>query len=148
MTGTRTYANVNYSVRLQYETQLAMDQIQNYVMNCGAGAAWDSGSSTLYLISDKTYVFQYSDEKILFGSGAIAQAAPQAGDVLAEHVKGFTVSFVPATVGETAGGAESVEITLAMERGGKTYTGTQTLALRNKPLAANSWSDLWKGLNP
>lgn len=63
-------------------------------------------------------------------------------------MKGFTVSFVPATVGETAGGAESVEITLAMERGGKTYTGTQTLALRNKPLAANSWSDLWKGLNP
>jgi len=39
VTGTRTYTNVNYSVRLQYETQLAMNQIQNYVMNCSQGIA-------------------------------------------------------------------------------------------------------------
>jgi prepilin-type N-terminal cleavage/methylation domain-containing protein len=148
VTGTRTYTNVNYSVRLQYETQLAMNQIQSYVMNCSKGAAWDSSKNTLYLISDRTCVFQFSDEKILFGSGANAQEPPEAEDILAEHVTGFTVSFVPTATGDEAITAESAKITLTMERGGKAYTGTQTIALRNKPLVANSWSDLWTGLNP
>jgi len=150
VTGTRTYTNVNYSVRLQYETQLAMNQIQDYVMNCGKGIAFDG--SILYIVnSDDTLdevKWSSADGQLLFGRGSAAESGIQATDLMAEHVTGFAVSFTPAAADDKVVNAGSAEITLTMERGGKTYTGTQTIALRNKPLAAVSWEKLWDSLNP
>ena len=152
VTGTRTYTNVNYSVRLQYETQLAMNQIQDYVMNCSQGIAWEG--STLYIVnSDKTekkISFSSTDGKLSFGQGIAAETdSVTASDLLAENVTAFSVTFSPAPTGQNkTTTATAATVTLTMERGGKSYTGTQTIALRNNPIAANSWSNLWTGLNP
>ena len=157
VTGTRTYTNVNYSVRLQYETQLAMNQIQDYVINCSQGIAWDgdgSTCSTLYIVnSDKTekkISFSSTDGTLSFGQGIAAETdSVIASDLMAENVTAFSVTFSPApTEQNKTTTAAAATVTLTMERGGKSYTGTQTIALRNKPLAANSWSNLWTGLNP
>ena len=151
VTGTRTYTNVNYSVRLQYETQLAMNQIQDYVMNCSQGIAWEG--STLYIVnSDKTekkISFSSTDGKLSFGQGIAAETdSVTANDLMAERVTAFSVTFSPApTEQNKTTSATTATVSLTMTRGGKSYTGTQTIALRNKPLAANSWSNLWTGLN-
>ena len=48
VTGTRTYSSLNYTVRLQYEAQLAMAQLQEYTIDCTDGIAWDATEQTLY----------------------------------------------------------------------------------------------------
>ena len=146
VTGTRTYTNVNYSVRLQYETQLAMNQIQDYVMNCSQGIVWENGS--LYIVnSDKTMtVLQQSDTRILLFSGDKQEKpAVPPDNVFAEHVTGFSVAFSPAAT-DTPQKVTIATVTLTMERGGKSYTGTQTIALRNEPLAGTNWENLWAKL--
>ena len=153
VTGTRTYTNVNYSVRLQYETQLAMNQIQDYVINCSQGIAWDG--STLYIVNRDDSLQEISlkgDQKLYYVGNKTAASdigSITASDLLAENVTAFSVTFSPApTEQNKTTTATAATVTLTMERGGKSYTGTQTIALRNKPLAANSWSNLWTGLNP
>ena len=153
VTGTRTYTNVNYSVRLQYETQLAMNQIQDYVMNCSQGIVRDG--STLYIVNSDDSLQEISlkeDQKLYYvgnktAASDIGSITPN--DLMAENVTAFGVTFSPApTEQNKTTTATTATVTLKMERGGKSYTGTQTIALRNKPLAANSWSNLWTGLNP
>ena len=47
--GTRTYSSLNYTVRLQYEAQLAMAQLQEYTIDCTEGIAWDASETKLYI---------------------------------------------------------------------------------------------------
>jgi len=151
VTGTRTYTSVNYSVRLQYETQLAMNQIQDYVMNCSQGIACDG--STLYIVNSDNSLQEISlkgDQKLYYVGNKMAASDIDSitpNDLMAENVTAFGVTFSPAPTEKNKTTTAAI-ITLTMERGGKSYTGTQTIALRNKPLAANSWSNLWTGLNP
>jgi prepilin-type N-terminal cleavage/methylation domain-containing protein len=144
LAGTRSYTNVNYSVRLQYESQLAMRQIENQVINCNSGLAWDSNTSTLY-VADKgdsgspLYVFKFDNTKnqLLFGSGSTV-SVPTPNKIMAEHMTGFIVSAIP----DVNSQSDSVNIKIQMEMGGKEYQATQTIALRNKPYYYTSWSSL------
>lgn len=153
VTGTRTYANVNYSVRLQYESQLAMSQIQNYVMNCNSGIAYDDSSKTLYVADSETdshplYLFKYDDaaHQLKFSSGSASQnisiAGGSADKIMAEHVTAFSVACVP----DGSGRADSIKITLKLAMGGKDYEGSETIALRNRPYYSDSWSGLWENI--
>lgn len=154
VTGTRTYKNVNYSVRLQYESQLAMNQIQNYAIDCSKGIAYDNDKNTLYIVDegvttknddDVLYVYTLTAEhQLLFGSGTAAKTPVEANDVLAGNVTKMSVSFVP---GAETGHASSASITLKLELGDKKYEGSQTTALRNEPLYADSWAKLFEALN-
>lgn len=145
MTGTRSYTNVSYLIRLQYESQLVMNQIQNYAMNSNSGLAWD-GTNLYVLDGGKTgtvFIFKYddADDRLLFGSG---QAAAQLGSVdadkiVAEHVAGVTVSCVK----DSENLASSVRITLQMSMGGREYEAAQTIALRNQPYYETNWGSLW-----
>jgi len=149
--GSKTYNNVSYSVRLQYESQLVMNQIQKYVISCSDGIAWDSANNTLYVADaaddggDTLYVFRFDPVSgcLYFGSGAAAATPVGADDLMAEHITGISVAFSAAG---SAGRANSAAVEISMARGTKTYTGKQTIALRNQPLAASSWSDLWNVL--
>jgi len=155
LAGTRSYTKVNYAVRLQYETQLAMNQIQSYVMNCSRGIAWDG--SKLYVDGSgtddtalKEISYDAANKKLLLGSGTASEAGIQttALNLMAEHVTGLTVEFNQSLSSNVkTATAQWVKITLTMESGGRSYTGEQTIALRNKPLCSQSWSDLWKELN-
>lgn len=68
----------------------------------------------------------------------------EANDVLAGNVTDMSVSFVP---GAETGHASSASITLKLELGDKKYEGSQTTALRNEPLYADSWAKLFEALN-
>ena len=146
LAGTRSYTKVNYAVRLQYETQLAMNQIESYVMNGSQGIAWDN--KTLYIVnSDKTMtVLKLSGTQILLFSDA-KQKEPTIDDknIFAEHVKDLKIEFTP-QASDKPQNATTAKVTLTMESGGRTYTGVQKIALRNKPLVGTSWEKLWAAL--
>jgi prepilin-type N-terminal cleavage/methylation domain-containing protein len=157
LAGTRTYTGVNYSVRLQYESQIAMNQLQTYIMNCNAGAAFDKSSNTLYVADRdvdgklKVNVFKLDGENLLFANKDAVQEAvvPGSDKIFAEGVQSINVEFKPGIdKNAKTGNAGSAVVTITMERGGKSYSGEQTIALRNEPLIAANWADLWSGLNP
>lgn len=137
--GTRTYSSLNYSVRLQYEAQLAMAQLQEYTVDCTAGMAWDATENALYIANGSTvHIFDYNEtaQTLSYGTGTAAENLSFTADAMcAEHVADMDVELLNA--------GKQVEITLTMTRGNKTYVATQVIALRNQPVQAESWAELW-----
>lgn len=146
--GTKSYSSLNYAVRLQYEAQLAMAQLQEYTIDCTKGIAWDATTKTLYIANEDgdpttndatVHVFAYDGaataQAIYYEkSDGFPQILPIPNNTLmAEHVKSMDVVFEE----------NQVKITLEMARGSKTYSATQVIALRNQPVQARSWTDLW-----
>lgn len=139
--GARTYSSVSYSVRLQYEAQLAMAQLQEYTVDCNTGIAWDSGAKIFYIVNDDTvHLFRHdADAQELFYGTSTAyerlneSAATVADALVAEHVTDMDVALE----------AGKAEIMLNIQRNNKTYHATQIIALRNQPAAEDSWEHLW-----
>ncbi len=63
-TSSNTYSKIATDINLQYESQLAMGQLQEYVIDCSAYAAVSSGGGTLYLF-DKTDDTHYEAYKFV-----------------------------------------------------------------------------------
>jgi len=92
--GARTYRSVNYSLRLQYESQLTMAQLQEYLIDCNGGIVWDG--TDLYVLnvsadapSDASvgtlHCFRYShtDQTLYYGENRPRSAVgPSADDLL------------------------------------------------------------------
>lgn len=137
--GTRTYSSLNYSVRLQYEAQLAMAQLQEYTVDCTTGMAWDSTEAALYIANGNTvHIFDYDEtaQTLSYGTGTAAENLSfTANSMCAEHVADMDVVLLNA--------GKQMEITLTMTRGNKTYVATQVIALRNQPVQAENWAELW-----
>ena len=167
--GTKTYSSLNYAVRLQYEAQLAMAQLQEYTVDCTKGIVWDAAKKTLYIANEDgdpdtddavVHMFVHNgaedaqnivykridcdDNKFVQQIDSTTTFAVDA--LMAEHVKSMDVVFV----------GNQAKITLEMTRGNKTYSATQLIALRNQPVALPQqpaqlsqlipvvdWSDLW-----
>ena len=152
LAGTRSYTNVNYAVRLQYESQLAMSQIQNYVIDCSYGIAWGTksandtaGNNDLYIVNNTSeagsynvYVFKLDGDKLMLASGTKAAFPADKFEIVADNVTNFTVTAVP-----TDGKVKSINITLTMSMGKKTYEATQTIALRNNPVYSGTYDGLF-----
>ncbi len=137
----RTYSSVNYSLRLQYASQLAMAQLQEYLIDCNGGISWDGDE--LYILNvdadapadaakGALHLFRYDSATgcLYYGKNTPRDAAPTANDLLAEYVSAMTLSL----------DGDSVTVTLTFTRQNKTYTATQTLSLRNRPTVGNSLS--------
>ena len=135
--GTRTYSSVNYSVRLQYEAQVAMAQLQEYTVDCADGIAWDDNSKILYIVNGPdVHLFKYDPDptKQTLSYAKVLRADDLnedsiAYDLAAEHITDMDVEL----------NEGQVEITLQMQRNSKTYSATQLIALRNRPEYASSW---------
>ena len=134
--GTRTYSSLNYTVRLQYEAQIAMAQLQEYTVDCTNGIAWDG--STLYIVNGTdVHLFKFDSGLQTLSYGKTAKAATLTEptyNLAAEHITGMDVDL--SREGQ-------VGITLQMQRNAKTYSATQTIALRNRPESADSWAELY-----
>lgn len=140
--GARTYGSLNYTLRLQYQAQLAMSQMQEYVIDCVDGIQWDDTTKILTVVNGDgaeqavQFVYTAADNTITLQKGEYtADTSTFAGDgtpaVLVEDVDDFVISLTPDATDGTL--VQSVTLTLDLARQGKTYTGTQTLALRNRP---------------
>ena len=132
--GTRTYSSVNYTVRLQYEAQIAMAQLQEYTVDCTDGIAWDG--STLYIVNGTDvhlFAFDSTAQTLSYAKTAKADTLSVSSyDLAAEHITDMDVTLSEG----------QAEITLHMERNTKTYSATQLIAMRNRPAVATSWTQL------
>lgn len=137
--GSRAYGSLSYTVRLQYEAQLAMAQLQEYTVDCATGLAWDDAETALYLVNGGTvHLFDYdaSAQTLSYGSGTAAETLTVTADALAaEHIEAMDVVLQDADM--------EAEITLTLCRENQRYTATQVIALRNRPALAESWPALW-----
>lgn len=132
--GTRTYSSVNYTVRLQYEAQIAMAQLQEYTVDCTDGIAWDG--STLYIVNGTDvhlFKFESTAQTLSYAKTVRADELNVTSyDLAAEHITDMDVNLSEG----------QAEITLQMQRNGKTYSATQLIAMRNRPVIETSWTGL------
>ena len=134
--GTRTYSSVNYSVRLQYAAQIAMAQLQEYTVDCTDGIAWDG--STLYIVNGTdVHLFKFDSqaETLSYAKTGKAENLDESTityNLAAEHITDMDVKLSNG----------QAEITLQMQRNNKTYSATQVIAMRNRPVVEDSWADL------
>ncbi len=122
-TGARTFSSINYYVSLQYESQLSMSQIQEYVIDCEDNISFDDTTDTLTI--DGTDIFFLRDDILYYefdGEEAI----------LAKFVSEFHVSFNEFN-DEGTSRAKEINITLNFTRQGKSHEAIQSVALRNNP---------------
>ncbi len=152
LAGARSYSTVNNRINLEFDSQLAMNQLGNYIMDCNTNLYYIANTNTLYVINkgsvENKYdvnVFQFTGGNINFGYGKNAASLSNgsftcnvtAADLLAENVTGFSVRYFCADGTEilTADGSKAVSatITMAMTRNSVPFSGTKTIALRNKP---------------
>ena len=152
--GTQTYSSLNYAVRLQYEAQLVMAQLQEYTVDCTKGIAWDATQKTLYIANEDgdpdtddavVHVFVHNGaedaQNIVYKRSDgivedITNTTFAVDALMAEHVKSMNVAF----------DGNQAKITLEMVRGNKTYSATQVIALRNQPTQATNWANLWNSI--
>ena len=134
--GTRAYSSVNYSVRLQYAAQIAMAQLQEYTVDCTDGIAWDG--SMLYIVNgNDVHLFKFDSQADTLSYAKVRKADNLnentiASDLAAEHITDMDVNL-------SKGPAE---IKLQMQRNTKTYSATQIIAMRNRPVVEDSWAEL------
>ena len=145
--GARTYTSVNYAVRLQSEAQIVMAQLQEYTVDCTTGIAWDDSVGTLHIVNgDIVHLFRHDagTQTLFYGTSRAAEdlydtpaeLAALTSALVAEHVTDMDVDL----------GEGKAEIMLDIQRNNKTYHATQVIALRNQPVAGESWDDLWNGI--
>lgn len=151
VSGSRAYASVSSSVNLQVESQTAMNFVREYAVDCGDGICVAGGR--LYLLesrsvrqADGTYVttcyehiFEKTDDGLAYTVRQLASdgaVAAQDSGLVSGDVTGFAAVLPD---GERAA---SVTVTLSLARRGKTYAGTETLALRNSPRVYASEAEL------
>ena len=138
--GTRTYSSVNYSVRLQYEAQIAMAQLQEYTVDCTDGIAWDDNAKILYIVNGTdVHLFKYDPDP---AKQTLSYAKVGKADELNEGSISYNLAAEHITDMDVKLNEGQAEITLQMQRNSKTYSATQIIALRNRPAVANSWTQL------
>ncbi|NCB51810.1 MAG: type II secretion system protein [Clostridia bacterium] len=153
VSGTRGFSSVSSNVSLQYKSQLAMNYIQEYVIDCNTGICFQN--NTLYVIDSETvtnaetgddeivfnvHIFKYvsGDEAIYYmESTATYQATGEYSftvsdpdpltDLLTDGVSSFSVSL--SGISQVSEATVSIDFFLRS----RTFSGSQTIALRNLP---------------
>ena len=150
ISGSKSYETVNGRVNLQMDSQLTMNFINEYLIDCDT-AVYSDGSNMLCLINEApageyiAYVFQFidADNTLYFsksvsvtpnadGSFACEMDAPE---VLSDKVGSFSVAPSIIIDGNTTR-VGSVDTTLSFKNSSTNKTFSQTVSLRNKPKSA------------
>lgn len=140
-TSSNTYSKIAADINLQYESQMAMSQLQEYVIDCNAYIAVSSDGSALYIFNktDDThyeafkFVKKADTEELYFykktmGPITFSTADPgnfnfdEDGELMSSYVTSFSAAV----------SSSSVSVTIHYGTGSKTYIGRQTVALRNQ----------------
>jgi prepilin-type N-terminal cleavage/methylation domain-containing protein len=140
-----SYSSVFSNVNLQFESQVVMAQVQDYLVDCNGGLCFvsDGSGSTLTVVDrDDTgcaaHVFRfdaathelyYSKRNISTDGGSPVMESGEEY-FLSGRVTDFVVSLPHSE------SADAAELTLSFALRSKSYTGEQTVALRNRPLTA------------
>ncbi|MBR1932032.1 MAG: prepilin-type N-terminal cleavage/methylation domain-containing protein [Lachnospiraceae bacterium] len=127
---TRHYGKENKDVNLQYEAQVASNQIMELLIDAKSEVDFsDSGSIrklTVYDAADTYYVLTWkqNDHKIYY-SEFVAGAQTANEELLAEYVEDFNVDLSKLTVNKT------VRFEIQYKNDDKVYTVAQNVTCRN-----------------
>ncbi len=150
----RLYQRTNVEVKLQYEQQLAVNQIRDMVVESDKGIYFDEASKTLalygaakqesgatvYPVTVVRYV--QSEQKMYYGIknfAALADvsfASVETKKLLAENVKEFNVDLTKVKNDKVL-----FEVTFIV--GDKEQTAKETVALRNRLVVSNEVDTIW-----
>lgn len=160
--GTGAYRSIFGNVSLQTRVQTTMNQLQEYLIDCNGGVCYDSSAKTLYILdvaenddgaghTTKTvteHAFALgSDNQLSYSSATVAltgevinRTAVTGSEPLASRVSDFTAAAdaKPSGTAGTSWPTEQITVTVVMEQLGRSATGRQVVALRNRPLTAAS----------
>ena len=140
-TSVKINANVIPNVKLQYESQIVMANVQKRLINANKSVFFENGK--LLMISEddneeevvSLFVFNATDNTLYYGESTV-----QAGEVtvykLAEYITDFTIEFVE-NVDDEVTKVTQADVILKMDRNGKEYEGEISVSLRNKPTIDN-----------
>ncbi len=164
MTGTNLFSSINTYVDLQFESQTAMVQIQEYVIDCNYSVKWDDATNTLTITNEedgvdalnnpikiyKTHIFTFNetDNTLYYGTNPTG-----VNSVMARYVNDFNIILPSATdiividdVDTNQDGIineddyynaiDSIDFELTLEHRGRQYFSEQSLFLRNTPRIA------------
>lgn len=138
--GSNMFTNVDREINLQYKSQTAMAQFQQYFMGCSkAICATDDSNVTYFADGSNVYAFRYSesDGKIYFASAPYTATDYSAVSALTADsiTEPFCsdVSNFAAVVSDS--GSKSVKIFLTLtDNSSKSYETSQIFTFRNSPV--------------
>lgn len=154
MNTSHSYSQTNKEVKLQYEQQLAVNQIRDMIVESDRGIYFDSASKTLALYGavrndggNQYYpvtVISYkeAEEKLYFGTkeftsvSEITFASVTDLKLLSENVTAFEVDL-------TGVSKDKVQIKVTFKVGEKEQTVKETIALRNRLVVSNMVDTIW-----
>lgn len=154
MNTSHSYSQTNTEIKLQYEQQLAVNQIRDMIVESDRGIYFDSASKTLALYGavrkdggDQYYpvtVISYkeTEEKLYFGTKEFASvseitfASVTDLKLLSENVTAFEVDL-------TGVSKDKVQIEVTFKVGEKEQTVKETIALRNRLVVSNMVDTIW-----
>ncbi len=160
-TSVRTYGSLHSTINLQYNSQIVTTQIQERVLDCNGGIAFDDAENVLYVVNindDGTkvlYVYRLADGDMMYGEKTSATTgtdddiivfaqdlSTNATDLMSRDILDFDVE-AQVENGEVI----SAVIILDYLDEGNEYSVKQTISLRNSPLFKDNLPDLITGLN-
>lgn len=140
-TSSNTYGHITAEINLQYESQMAISQLQEYIIDCNAYVAASPDGSALYIFNktddshyeaykftkktdaQELYLYKKTMETITFNTADPDNFSFSSdGQLMSSYVTSFSAAV----------SASSVSITIKYGTGSKTYSGQQTFALRNQ----------------
>jgi|GEM_PF-965383 len=153
LASSRSYSAITNRLNLSLQSQLTMNQLGEYIMNCNAGLVYTNNTSTtpntstLYVIDKGSidpkydvYVFQLKpDGCIYYGYGknvatlsgtTFSFTAFAATDLLAENVTSFSVSQ---TLNSDSTKVLSAAVSIVFTKNSTASSNRRTIALRNCP---------------
>ena len=141
LAASHSYTSVTGRLDLELQSQLTMNQLHEYIIDCNAGLYYKN--NTVYIINKETdgsytaNVFQYkTDGSIYYGKGTAQlvssgtfSCAVTGTDLLTDKVTDFSVT-PRSTDGATV---SSALISVAFKNRSASCSGVQIVALRNNP---------------
>ncbi len=149
VSGARMYNYIDKDVKVQYESQLATEQVESYVIDCNGGIAWDDSEGILWLINvipDDTREVKYAihsfrlDGEILKYGEILNESdmdtlerfikdVKENDDIMANYMTDFTVDIGDVALNEML---PQIGIGMDFDYQGAVYEGEQIFAMRNK----------------
>ena len=156
--GANSFRRVNSEVSLQYEAQLTMKQLQEYLVDCNRGLFWDSSTRELFIANadDENNVtihrFGLVDGQIYYSSGEATRSGSTGSCTFGEQnlLSTYTTEFniFPASRRDLLGRllCESCQVTLSLSMTDRSYKTEELVAMRNPVLLNQANYQSWLNL--
>lgn len=151
---TNNFNRSNEEIGLQYEQQLVVNQVRDIIIESGEGIYYDDTTKLLTIYGSLKQVndvkkypvsfvsYKATDKKLYLSSAEFANttdisyANAGTASLFAEDVTNFSADLSQVKKGK-------VTFSITFERGGKTKSVTETVALRNTLVVSNDASVIW-----